>query len=218
MKLFESCCLLFLPSARGFSSCAHLVQPWEHRQLTYSTAPLASYPILSTAEFSQERSASGDEVNEHEQDEELLLDELTSPEMALGMSTLSEESTVDAVLALSQVGAATRVGEGLLETTDTAVSVAPTEDSSLDLTREEQESSIMEAPSVRRILKFAIGAVVVWLCSPILSLIDTSVVGLYSGTAQQAALNPAVAVVEYTALLIVSINSRLSKVLPHVLY
>jgi hypothetical protein len=35
-------------------------------------------------------------------------------------------------------------------------------------------------------------------------MIDTSAVGLLSGTAQQAALNPAVAVTDYGALLMVS--------------
>ena len=39
-----------------------------------------------------------------------------------------------------------------------------------------------------------------WLCSPILSLIDTSFVGLLSGTNEQAALSPAVAVSDYAAL------------------
>jgi Na+-driven multidrug efflux pump len=58
------------------------------------------------------------------------------------------------------------------------------------------------APSVSKILKFAIPAIGVWLCGPLLSMIDTSCVGLLSGTAQQAALNPAVAVTDYTALLI----------------
>ena len=61
-----------------------------------------------------------------------------------------------------------------------------------------------QAPSVRQILKFAVPAVGVWLCSPLLSLIDTSAVGLWSGTIAQAALNPAVAVTDYAALLIVS--------------
>jgi len=56
--------------------------------------------------------------------------------------------------------------------------------------------------SVRDIMKFAIPAVGVWLCNPILGMIDTSAVGLLSGTTQQAALNPAVAVSEYAALLI----------------
>lgn len=59
-------------------------------------------------------------------------------------------------------------------------------------------------PSVRRIMTFAASATGVFLCSPLLSLIDTSAVGLLSGTAQQAALNPAIAVSDYAALLIVS--------------
>ncbi len=52
--------------------------------------------------------------------------------------------------------------------------------------------------SVKRIAKFAIPAVGIWLCSPLLSVIDTSAVGLLSGTLQQAALNPAVAVTDYS--------------------
>ena len=57
-------------------------------------------------------------------------------------------------------------------------------------------------PGVGKILKFAIPAIGVWLCSPMLSLIDTAAVGILSGTIQQAALNPAVAVTDYSALLI----------------
>jgi hypothetical protein len=53
--------------------------------------------------------------------------------------------------------------------------------------------------SVERIAKLAIPAVGIWLCSPLLSVIDTSAVGLLSGTLQQAALNPAVAVTDYSA-------------------
>jgi hypothetical protein len=64
----------------------------------------------------------------------------------------------------------------------------------------------IEAPKVSKILKFAIPAIGVWLCGPLLSLIDTSAVGLLSGTVQQAALNPAVAVTDYAALLIVSFS------------
>eukprot|EP00543_Licmophora_paradoxa_P007062 CAMPEP_0202457036 /NCGR_PEP_ID=MMETSP1360-20130828/14146_1 /ASSEMBLY_ACC=CAM_ASM_000848 /TAXON_ID=515479 /ORGANISM="Licmophora paradoxa, Strain CCMP2313" /LENGTH=706 /DNA_ID=CAMNT_0049077011 /DNA_START=274 /DNA_END=2392 /DNA_ORIENTATION=+ len=76
-----------------------------------------------------------------------------------------------------------------------------------DVTDEDKNVAMMEdepieAPSVKKIIKFAIPAVGVWLCSPLLSLIDTSAVGLLSGTAQQAALNPAVAVTDYAALLI----------------
>lgn len=59
----------------------------------------------------------------------------------------------------------------------------------------------IDFPSVGRIMKFATSATGVFLCSPLLSLIDTSAVGLLAGTAQQAALNPAVAVTDYAALL-----------------
>jgi hypothetical protein len=64
-------------------------------------------------------------------------------------------------------------------------------------------STKVQHPDISKILKFAIPAIGVWLCGPLLSLIDTSAVGLFSGTVQQAALNPAVAVTDYSALLIV---------------
>jgi len=67
---------------------------------------------------------------------------------------------------------------------------------------DDRNASIISTPSVREILKFAVPAIGVWLCGPILSLIDTSAVGVLSGTVQQAALNPAVAVTDYAALLI----------------
>jgi Na+-driven multidrug efflux pump len=63
------------------------------------------------------------------------------------------------------------------------------------------DASSVAAPSVAKILLFAIPAIGVWLCNPLLSLIDTSAVGMLSGTIQQAALNPAVAVTDYSALL-----------------
>jgi len=64
------------------------------------------------------------------------------------------------------------------------------------------DDSAPEVPNLRKIFKFAVPAIGVWLCSPLLSLIDTSSVGLLSGTTQQAALNPAVAVTDYGALLV----------------
>lgn len=60
----------------------------------------------------------------------------------------------------------------------------------------------LSSPGLSKIFKFAIPAIGVWLCGPILSLIDTSSVGLLAGTAHQAALSPAVAVTEYSALLL----------------
>jgi len=94
----------------------------------------------------------------------------------------------------------------LIAPTDQELSL-PTDDLDLDFlelsndNREEKASKI-PTPSVGKILKFAIPAIGVWLCGPILSLIDTSAVGILSGTTQQAALNPAVAVTDYAALLI----------------
>ena len=52
------------------------------------------------------------------------------------------------------------------------------------------------------IFRFAIPAIAVWLCSPVLSLIDTSFVGLLAGTGEQAALSPAVAISDYATLLL----------------
>ena len=78
-------------------------------------------------------------------------------------------------------------------------SAATTTNAATTSTEEEEE---IEIPNLNKIIKFAIPAIGVWLCSPLLSLIDTSSVGLLSGTAQQAALNPAVAVTDYAALLV----------------
>jgi len=79
--------------------------------------------------------------------------------------------------------------------------VVTEDDDNTKMTKEEEEMSLI-TPSVMKILKFAIPAIGVWLCGPLLSLIDTSAVGILSGTTQQAALNPAVAVTDYAALLI----------------
>jgi hypothetical protein len=59
-------------------------------------------------------------------------------------------------------------------------------------------------PSVKNVLAFAVPAVGVWLCVPLLSMITTSCVGLIAGTSQQAALNPAIAVINYSAKAMVS--------------
>lgn len=99
-------------------------------------------------------------------------------------------------------------GEPLLEPLQTSSIVeplpAPTKQLSVPATGATEVSSepSVDVPRVRDILRFAIPAIGVWLCSPLLSLIDTSAVGLLSGTSQQAALNPAVAVTDYGALLV----------------
>jgi Na+-driven multidrug efflux pump len=49
------------------------------------------------------------------------------------------------------------------------------------------EKPVLQAPDIRAIIKFAIPAIGIWLCGPLLSLIDTGAVGILSGTAQLAA-------------------------------
>ena len=98
----------------------------------------------------------------------------------------------------------------ILPTVDTAVPAT-------DLTESQPEEELSIVPPIAtasktdddgnsigqgQILKFAIPAIGVWLCGPLLSCIDTASVGLLSGTAQQAALSPAVAVTDYSALLL----------------
>jgi hypothetical protein len=66
----------------------------------------------------------------------------------------------------------------------------------------ENQQKILEqsdAPSVKTIVNFALPAIGIYLCSPLLSMIDTSTVGLICGTLQQAALNPAVTITDYSA-------------------
>lgn len=66
----------------------------------------------------------------------------------------------------------------------------------------ETSEEVEDYPSVSKIVRFTLPAIGVWLCSPVLSMIDTASVGLLAGTAQQAALNPAVSVTDYGALLV----------------
>ena len=132
--------------------------------------------------------------------DESVLDELSSPEKVFAIATSSGEEAT----AISHLAA--NLNETVAELR-TAASDQPVSSLTAALVsdpKEKAQEDSIDAPSVKKILKFAIPAIGVWLCSPLLSLIDTSAVGLLSGTAQQAALNPAVAVTEYTALLIVS--------------
>ena len=66
------------------------------------------------------------------------------------------------------------------------------------------EKPVPQAPDIRAIIKFAIPAIGIWLCGPLLSLIDTGAVGILSGTAQLAALNPAITITDDGSLLFVS--------------
>ena len=62
--------------------------------------------------------------------------------------------------------------------------------------------SKLKAPTVRDIIQFAIPAIGIWLFGPLLSLIDTSAVGLLAGTSQLAALNPAITITDDGSLLV----------------
>jgi len=58
------------------------------------------------------------------------------------------------------------------------------------------------SPRLHKLCNAHLPAIGIWLCSPVLSMIDTAAVGLLSGTSQQAALNPAVSVTDYGALVV----------------
>ena len=126
---------------------------------------------------------------------------------------VDEETTeaVSAILAASEeavMAAEASLSDATVESVDqfvteeTLVKVPTTPDIIPASTAIEEARETIDTPSVHKILKFAIPAIGVWLCGPLLSLIDTSSVGILSGTIQQAALNPAVAVTDYAALLI----------------
>ena len=64
-------------------------------------------------------------------------------------------------------------------------------------------STPYQIPTLSQIVRFALPATAIYLCDPLLSLIDTAAVGLLAkSTAHQAALSPAIAVVNYSALLL----------------
>lgn len=131
---------------------------------------------------------------------------------------VNRDEDVQAVLKASQLAAAeaeasmppglieqlefTNVNSTMPSTSLVEVESVPKILSAVSVVGEPATSTKIDPPSVSKILKFAIPAIGVWLCGPMLSLIDTSAVGLFSGTVQQAALNPAVAVTDYAALLI----------------
>jgi len=113
--------------------------------------------------------------------------DLQEPDVDI-LSSIDDAQLLDPVTVVEQV-----IGIGSL--------ADPSPGGTLQSTQQLQQQQI-EAPTLRKILNFAVPAIGVWLCSPLLSLIDTSSVGLLSGTAQQAALNPAVAVTDYGCLLV----------------
>jgi Na+-driven multidrug efflux pump len=126
--------------------------------------------------------------------------------MAKADSTIQEKEreemeTVSAIFAASgEAVAAAKASVSFSSASNGTEIISPLEPIDDPITG--KPASKIVAPRVSKILKFAIPAIGVWLCGPLLSLIDTSTVGLLAGTTQQAALNPACAVTDYAALLI----------------
>jgi hypothetical protein len=131
---------------------------------------------------------------------------LEASEAAVAEAEASMPSTLIDQLDFSATTAAASNITAITMSTPLVVDEIPEILSASSVVGEAVTSTKIESPGVSKILKFAIPAIGVWLCGPLLSLIDTSAVGLFSGTVQQAALNPAVAVTDYAALLIVSIS------------
>lgn len=115
-----------------------------------------------------------------------------------------EMETVSAIFAASgEAVAAAKASVSFSSASNGTETISPLEPIDYPMTgKSATKASKIVAPRVSKILKFAIPAIGVWLCGPLLSLIDTSTVGLLAGTTQQAALNPACAVTDYAALLI----------------
>lgn len=88
-----------------------------------------------------------------------------------------------------------------IRTTTDDINLIPTADTESSQTTS-SKTPMATAPSLWKILTFAIPAIGIWLCGPLLGVIDTSAVGLLSGTAQQAALSPAVAMTDFAAILV----------------
>jgi hypothetical protein len=127
-------------------------------------------------------------------------------------SSVSRDEDVQAILVASGEAAAEAeasmppelIQQLAFTNTNTTIETIPDILKAASVVGEPATRTKMQPPTVSKILKFAIPAIGVWLCGPLLSMIDTSAVGLFSGTVQQAALSPAVAVTDYAALLIVS--------------
>ena len=111
--------------------------------------------------------------------------------------------TTEAAAMTSMSTATTKTGAKIDENTSTTTTAAAAATSqSVSSSSFSPNVREINTPSVAKILKYTIPAIGVWLCSPVLSMIDTASVGLLSGTAQQAALNPAVSVTDTGALVV----------------
>lgn len=67
---------------------------------------------------------------------------------------------------------------------------------------EEDDDDATKEASVRDLMRFTVPTMAIWLCDPLLSLVDTSVVGLSSGTLELAAIAPGSVYAGYPAYLL----------------
>ena len=82
-----------------------------------------------------------------------------------------------------------RVPTAAAAAADAAAAAAAEADAASEEDDEETEEDTGNA-SVRDLLRFTMPTMAIWLCDPLLSLVDTSVVGLSSGTIELAAIAP----------------------------
>ena len=96
-------------------------------------------------------------------------------------------------------------GANAVEEDASATVLAPNADADADAASDENEAETDEDTanaSVRDLMKFTLPTMAIWLCEPLLSLVDTSVVGLSSSTIELAAIAPGSVYAGYPAYLL----------------
>ena len=76
------------------------------------------------------------------------------------------------------------------------------DDSSDDSSDSDDDDDATKEASVKDLMRFTLPTMAIWLCDPLLSLVDTSVVGLSSGTLELAAIAPGSVYAGYPAYLL----------------
>jgi Na+-driven multidrug efflux pump len=111
-----------------------------------------------------------------------------------------EEDDDDSIIDVAVVDVENDVEREIAKGQSSSSSSSSSTSSSID--DADASANAVAAPTIPRILRYTLPAIGIWLCSPVLSMIDTAAVGMLAGTAQQAALNPAISVSDYGALVV----------------
>ena len=83
----------------------------------------------------------------------------------------------------------------------------PLKDDDIDEEADQSQAVGVDSPiSTRELLEFAVPTLGIWILQPVLSLIDSAVVGVSAGTTELAALGPGIAWVDSTAYLLMVIG------------